>query len=425
MRVEQVALPVLRGINKRPRLAPMLDTLLKPWNPFSPTLNVDPYPAYEQLRAKGSVVWHRGLNNWIVSSFELCEAVLRSPVSVDRGDLFDVVSPWSKLKGEDRETFTQAMLLRDPPDHTRLRRLVSRAFTPRTVERLEPRIAEIADELVDKVRHDPTVDLFSAVFAPLPIYVIGELLGIPEEDWPRLKGWSDEYAKVIDPIDAFDPKVMSATMADMKGALDGWIDLRTADPGEDLLSKLIQAEDDADGGKLSRKELQSMIGLLMAAGHETTSGLLGNSVVALSARPDLRDRLAHDPSVASAAVEELIRFDSPVQNTDRIILEDFDLGGVRVKKGQMTLLALGAANRDPAMFERPNEIDFDRPDIRSLSFGHGIHHCLGAALARAEARIVLPLVFDAFPDHQVNLEAVTWKRSMTLRGPIALPITRP
>src|SRR6478609_5623 len=216
MRVEQVALPVLRQINRRPRLAPVLDRVLQPWNPFSSTINADPYPSYERLRAKGPIVWHRGLNTWLVSSFELCETVLRSPVSVDRGDLFDVVPPWSKLSATDRATFTGAMLLQDPPDHTRLRRLVSRAFTPRTVERIEPRITEIANELVDKVRHDQTVDLFDAVFAPLPIYVIGELLGIPEEDWPRLKGWSDEYAKVIDAVDAFDPAEMSAALADMK-----------------------------------------------------------------------------------------------------------------------------------------------------------------------------------------------------------------
>ncbi|WP_426571118.1 cytochrome P450 [Aquihabitans sp. McL0605] len=423
MRVEQVALPVLRRVNRSSRLAPVLDTLLKPWNPFSPALNVDPYPAYEQLRAKGKVVWHRGLNNWIVSSFDECETVFRSPVSVDRGDLFSVVSPWSKLAGADRETFTKSMLLVDPPDHTRLRRLVSRAFTPRTVEGLEPRVAEITEELIGKVRHDPTVDLFSSVFAPLPIYVIGELLGVPEQDWGRLKAWSDEYAKVIDPINAFVPAEMAAAMREMKAALDGWIDVRTAEPGDDLLSKLIQAEDEDGGAKLSRVELQSMIALLMTAGHETTSGLLGNAVVALSDRPDLRARLAEDPTVAPAAVEELLRFDSPVQNTDRIFTETIELDGKTIKAGQIAMLALGAANRDPEAFERPNELDFDRPNNRSLSFGHGIHHCVGAALARLEARIVLPAVCAAFPDHRVDRADVRWKSSMTLRGPVVLPIT--
>ncbi|HWJ96835.1 MAG TPA: cytochrome P450, partial [Acidimicrobiales bacterium] len=297
MRVEQVALPVLRQINRRPRIAPVLDTLLKPWNPFSPTLNVDPYPSYEVLRSKGPVLWHRALNTWMVSSFELCETAFRAQVSVDRGDLFDVVPPWSKLTRSDRETFTRSVLLLDPPDHTRLRRIVSRAFTPRTVERIEPRVNEIAWELVDKVRHERTVDLFESVFAPLPIYVIGELLGIPERDWPRLKVWSDEFAKVIDPVDAFDPREMGVAIDEMKTALDGWIDLRAAEPGDDLLSQLIAAED--EGGRLSRTELQSMIALLMTAGHETTSGLLGNAVVALADRPDLRDRLAHDPAVAA------------------------------------------------------------------------------------------------------------------------------
>lgn len=422
MRVEQVALPVLRQINRRPRIAPVLDTLMKPWNSFSPQLNVDPYPAYEVLRAKGPIVWHRLFNTWLVSSFDLCETALRSPVSVDRGNLFDVVPPWSRLDQTDRDTFTKSLLLVDPPDHTRLRRLVSRAFTPRTVERIEPRVAEIANELVDKVRHDRSVDLFESVFAPLPIYVIGELLGIPEEDWPRLRAWSDEFAKVIDPIDAFDPQEMGNALTEMRAALDGWINLRAKDPGDDLLSQLLAAED--EGGRLSRPELQSMIALLMTAGHETTSGLLGNAVVALADRPDLRDRLAHDPAVAGPAVEEFLRFDSPVQNTDRIATTDFELGGVKVKQGQTMLLAIGAANRDPEQFDQPNRLDFDRPDNRSLSFGHGIHHCVGAALARLEARTVLPLVCEAFPDHRVQHTALKWKRSMTLRGPIVLPIAK-
>ena len=421
VRVEQVALPVLRQINRRPRLAPLLDRVMRPFNPFSPTLSADPYPAYERLRESGPIVFHRALGNWIVSSYELCETVLRSPASVDRGDLFDVVSPWSKLDAGDRETFTSSMLLVDPPDHTRLRKLVSRAFTPRTVERIEPRISEIADDLIGRVRGERSVDLVTSVFAPLPIFVIGELLGIPERDWSRLAAWSAEFAKVIDPIDAFQPAELSAAIAEMKVALDEWIDLRTAEPGEDLLSQLLRAED--EGGRLSRRELQSMIALLMTAGHETTTGLLGNAVVALASRPDLRDRLAEDPATAVPAVEEFLRFDSPVQNTDRLATEALDLGGHRVKPGHMMLLAIGAANRDPEQFDRPDELDFDRPNNRALSFGHGIHHCVGAALARQEARIVLPMVCRELRDHQVDLDAIVWKRSMTLRGPIKLPVT--
>ena len=424
MRAEQIALPVLRQINRRPRLAPALDRLLQPFNVFSPELNADPYPLYDRLRQRGPVVRHRALNNWVVSSYELCEQVLRSPVSVDRGDLFDVVPPWSRLPREDRETFTSSMLLLDPPDHTRLRKLVSRAFTPRTVDRIEGRVTEIADRLVERAAVGPSVDLFESVFAPLPIYVIGELLGIPESDWPRLKGWSDEFAKFIDPIDAFEPAEMTATIAEMRSAMDEWIEVRTGEPGDDLLSQLLRAEDEDGGGRLSRVELQSMVALLMAAGHETTSGLLGTAVVALWGRPDLRERLADDPAIAVAAVDELIRFDSPVQNTDRLVVDDLEIGGRTVKGGQMMLLLIGAANRDPDRFERPDVLDFDRPDNRPLSFGHGIHHCLGAALARQEARIVLPMVCRAFRDHEIDRGGVRWKRSMTLRGPIALPLSR-
>ena len=424
MRSEQVALPVLRFLNRRPRLAPVLDRLLAPYNPFDPQLDVDPYPTYERLRERGPIWWHGRMHTWVVTSYERCEEVLRSPVaSVDRGDLFDVVRPWSQLEPEHRATFTSSILLTDPPDHTRLRKLVSRAFTPRTVERLEPRIAEIAEELVTKAAASDEVDLFEAVYAPLPIYVIGELLGIPEHDWPRLKGWSDELAKVIDPVNAFDPAEMGRANAELFDALDDWIALRTAEPGDDLLSALLQVAVD-DGSRLSREELRAMIAILMTAGHETTSGLLGNATVALEDHPDVRRRLAEDPDAAAPAVEELLRFDSPVQNTDRIALEPMEVGGQQVKAGQWLLLAIGAANRDPARFDRPDELDIDRPDQRPLSFGHGIHHCLGAALARREAAIVLPLVCRELPDHRVDVDRVEWKRSMTLRGPIRLPVVR-
>lgn len=396
---------------------------MRPFNPFSPTLSSDPYPQYERLRERGPIVFHRALTTWLVSSYELCETVFRSPVSVDRGDLFDVISPWSKLPTADRSMFTSSMLLVDPPDHTRLRKLVSRAFTPRTIERLEPRIEEIADDLIGRITDDSSVDLFSSVFAPLPIYVIGELLGVPEQDWSRLKAWSDEFAKIIDPIDAFVPTEMSAAIGEMRSVIDDWVELRLAEPGDDLLSQLLTIED-ADDGRLSRTELQSMIAILMTAGHETTSGLLGNAIVALAGRPDLWERLADDREVVGRAVEELIRFDSPVQNTDRLAIEDLEIGGSRVKAGQMMMLCIGGANRDPEQFDRPNVLDFDRANNRSLSFGHGIHHCLGAALARQEARIVLPKVCRAFRDHRVDLDRVEWKRSMTLRGPIAVPMTR-
>lgn len=424
MRSEQVALPILRFIHQRPRLSPVLDRLLAPYNPFDPQLDVDPYPTYERLRERGPIWWHGRMNTWVVTSYERCEEVLRSPVaSVDRGDLFDVVRPWSQLQPEHRATFTSSILLTDPPDHTRLRKLVSRAFTPRTVERLEPRIAEIAEELVTKAAASDEVDLFEAVYAPLPIYVIGELLGIPEHDWPRLKGWSDELAKVIDPVNAFDPAEMGRANAELFDALDDWIALRTAEPGDDLLSALLQVAVD-DGSRLSREELRAMIAILMTAGHETTSGLLGNATVALEDHPDVRRRLAEDPDAAAPAVEELLRFDSPVQNTDRIALEPMEVGGQQVKAGQWLLVAIGAANRDPARFDRPDELDIDRPDQRPLSFGHGIHHCLGAALARQEAATVLPLVCRELPDHRVDVDRVEWKRSMTLRGPIRLPVVR-
>lgn len=416
---QQVALTLLRAANRRPWASGLVERAMAPADFFSRDWARDPYSIYRRVSTEGPMVKHRALDAWMLSSYEACEEVLRSPASVERAELFDEVEPWRSMPDTDRTMFTRSLLFIDPPDHTRLRRLVSRSFTPRRVAQLEPRVSEICTRLLDRIDSGDEVDLVAELFAPLPIYVIGELLGVPERDWPALAKVSEVFARFIDPIDAFDLAEMSSAIEDFRDLLGSWVAERRADPGDDLLSGLLEVADDGD--TLSAEELEAMVGLLMTAGHETTTGLLGNAVIALRFEPDARERLASEPEVVGPAVEELLRFDSPVQNTDRIAVEDMEICGRSVRAGEAILVMIGAANRDPERFDRPDRLLIDRPDPRSLSFGHGIHHCVGAALARLEASVVLPALYQRHPTVSVEMDRVRWKRSMTLRGPLELP----
>lgn len=421
MRSEQILLPVLRRTASTSVGQRVLDRLLAPINLFSRDYAENPYPAYEAVRSSGPVFRHRAMRVWMVTGYDEIEQVLRARTSVDRSGVMEVVRPWSQLGPDRLAMFTDSLLLTDPPDHTRLRRLVSRAFTPRAIARIEPRLVTLADEMVRRFRDAGGGDLVEKIFAPLPIFVIGELLGIPESDWSSLKSWSDELAKFIDMSHAFDPRTMSATIDEVRAAIDEWIEARAGRPGDDLLSELIAVED--DGERLSHDELASMVMLLMVAGHETTSGFFGNAVLALDDWPDQRRELVASPDLVHNATEELLRYDSPVQNTDRELAEDADIGGVRFAAGDFVVLLLGAANRDPRRFDRPDRLDLRRADVRPLSFGHGIHHCLGAALARAEGRAVLAAMVPVLDSLVIDRDAVEWKQSMTLRGPVKLPAT--
>ncbi|MEM7273694.1 MAG: cytochrome P450 [Actinomycetota bacterium] len=416
--------PVLRQLARRDWSSRLLTRAMAPFNPFDPRRYVDPYPVYDEVRRHGSVYHHRRLDGWIITGFTEAEEALRGPVSVDRRELMEELWPYRDVSSGSMDIFNSLLLTLDPPNHTRLRRLVSRTFTPRAVAGMAPAIAEVADGLLDEMaavgRSGRSVDAMAGFASRLPIYVIGELLGLPREQWPRLKELSDEGAKFVDPITAFQPAEMDAAIAEIVSILDVEIAARRQAPKDDLLSSLVAVEEDGD--RLSTVELHSMVILLMVAGHETTTGLLGNSLVHLDRDRRSRDRLATTPELVPNAVEELLRYDSPVQATDRIAVEDMEIGGVPIPAGSGLTILLGAGNRDPQMFERPNELRLDRSDARSLSFGHGIHHCVGAALARLEVEVALPLFLKRFPDHRVVGDELIWKRSITLRGPARLPI---
>ena len=288
------------------------------------------------------------------------------------------------------------MLFLDPPDHTRLRALVNKAFTPKVVKYLEPRIRGILGSLLDDIGDPAAFDLMQAVAQPLPVIVIAEMLGVPPEDRAQFRIWSAQRARLLEPM--IGPRERAAGEAASR-AFDAYfrpiIEVRRKEPRDDIVSALARAEE--DGGRLSERETLNMLRLLLSAGNETTANLIGNGMLALLRHPEQLQRLRDDPSLIPAAVEELLRFDSPVQADFRRVLPDCEVNGFALRKRDNVVLLLGATNRDPDVFEDPDRLDVGRSQGSHLSFGRGIHHCLGAPLARLEGRIVLEMLLARRP----------------------------
>ncbi len=426
MRIEQIAIPAVRFLANRPRLAGAMFRLTNDESPFDPDYYVNPYATLEAVRKKyGQVYYRKVFRQWFVVGYDEALELLRSPaLSVESAmDAIMDIRPYSLLSQEARASFVRWLLFVDPPDHTRLRGLVQRAFTPNTIKSFEPRVRAIADELLASLADEHCPDVVSGVTAPLPIYVIGELLGLPPERWAWLKSASDDITGLIDPLHGFDPKVVNVRMAELNAYFSEVIEQRRVEPRDDLISILATAAD--DGGTLGNDELLAMLGFLLFAGHETTTGLIGNSLVALAQHPDQRTLLRDRPELIDNAVEELIRFDTSVQATPRSTTAPISVGGKTIPAGTQVAILWGLVNRDVRRWPDADTLRLDRPDPRPLSFGHGIHHCLGASLARLELRVAIPAFLDAFGDYQLSPANTHWKRSLSVRGPTALPITRP
>jgi cytochrome P450 len=313
----------------------------------------------------------------------------------------------------------QHMLNRNPPDHTRLRRLVAAAFTRRHVEELAPRIQQITDELLDTLAGLAQADLIASFAGPLPITVICELLGVPTHRRTEFRAWSDTLVAGM----MADPREFDVAAAAMVNHLRELVATKRADPAGDLLSALVAVREGAD--RLSEDELTSMGFLLLVAGHETTVNLIGNGVYALLTHPEQLALLRAEPHRLPAAVEELLRFDGPVQLTSfRVASEPVQIGGVTIAAGQIVIAALLSANRDPQRFTHPDVLDLTREDNPHLAFGHGIHHCLGAPLARLEGRIALGTLLTRFPRLRLAAPAqqLTWRPGLLMNGLTALPV---
>lgn len=395
-----------------------------PVYPFAPEFRDDPYPVYQRLFDGARVHWSDEQEAFFFTRYEDCLAILRHPAgSTD----FDNAL-YSGRRAAAEESFMSAidadsMLFSDPPDHTRLRKLVSKAFTPRAVEAMAPRITALVDGLLDDAAGRGSMDVIADLAFPLPVVVIAEMLGVPLEDHDQLKPWSADLARTIDPV--LTPEVVTrAGMAGMMfiNYLNGLIEERRARPQDDMLSALIAVEE--EGESLRHDELLLMIMLLFVAGHETTQNLIGNGLLALFRHPDQLAALRADPSLVKNAVEEMLRYDPPVQLTGRHFTQDAEIGGTVVPRGYTALALLAAANRDPAVFDSPGSFDIARPNAnRALSFGHGIHHCLGAALARMEAQTALGALVARFPALALADDNPPHRDTFTLRGLTSLPVT--
>ena len=382
----------------------------------TPEGRADPYPRYAALRERAPV--HRSaFGIWTLTDYDDCQLLLRHP---GVGKDFSSAMSSLGLSDADREAQDRFrndrsnMLVTDPPDHTRLRGLVTRAFTPRTVEKLRPTVVTLVDELLDTFDHGET-EVMDALAFPLPVTVIGDMLGVPAEDRALLRPLVRSVTAILEL--AVSPEAL-AEAADADAQLGRYFaDLvaeRRAHPRDDLLTKLIEAEDKGD--QLTEHELISTVILLFAAGFETTTHLIGNGLLALLRNPGELDRLRADRSLVRSGVEELLRYDSPVQIAARTTYEELRVGDAIIPAGNLVLAMLGAANRDPARFTDPDRLDVGRDEGAPMSFGGGIHFCLGAALARLEGQIVLDRLLDRFATMELVGGPPTVRDSLTLRG---------
>jgi cytochrome P450 len=390
----------------------------------TPEGQADPYPLYARMHAEARVS-RTAFGPYVVSGYDECQAVLRDP-RLGRGVGIEDTSTGvfgdnGGRRGQFFEAGSHNMLLADPPDHTRLRRLVSRSFTASKVEQLRPAVHALVTDLLEDLAGGRPVEFMHDFALPLPMAVIGELVGVPAGDRADLQPLVRAAARGIEPMLADEEVEASIAAIERLGAYFGQLLAeRRRHPTDDLLSALGQARDNDD--RLTDDEVLSTAILLFAAGFETTTNLLGNGLLALLRHPDQLAVWQADPGIAAMAVEELLRFDSPVQFNLRTALEPAELVGQPLARGDRIVVLQGAANRDPRRFENPDRLDLRRADNTPLSFGWGIHHCIGAALARMEGEIAFNALLERFPTIDLGVAEPPWRPGFTLRGLLELPL---
>ncbi|MBM3568516.1 MAG: cytochrome P450 [Alphaproteobacteria bacterium] len=395
------------------------------YDPSDPAQLADPFPTFRELRQSAPVHYSPPLRGWVAVRYEeVRQATLDRRLSPDRLRPFFARLPEDqRARVKSLETYLASWaVFRDPPDHTRLRGLMNRAFTSRAIEAVRPNIRRIVDDLLDGVVERGEADFIADFAYPLPASVIMDMLGVPRADLAKVRAWSRDIAlfigSAVSTPDKYD-RAEAGTGA-MAEFFRGLLAKRKAAPREDLMSALIAARDGE--GKLSDDETVACCILMLFGGHETTTNLIGNGVLALLRDPAALARLGADPALDASAVEEFLRFDGPSGALTRVALEDIELGGQAIAKGQRLFAMLNAANRDPKVFADPERLDLGRADNRHLAFGHGAHFCLGAPLARAEALVAFRAVLDRLPGLAQGAGELRWMDSFVFRGVEALPI---
>ncbi len=396
-----------------------IDQVLDQHGLFLPDTLADPYPTYHRLRGENPVHWSETIGAWILTRYADVAAALRDSRLSSRRTV-----TWNQLPSDDRGntlSFSELAPLvlgwSDPPDHTRLRKLMSKAFTPALVEGLRGQILRIVDELLSEVESAGRIDVIRDLASPLPLIVISDILGVPAEERAFFKQMSDELLLLfatgrITPDQAARGQRGAARLLDYFRDIVHW---HRRHPTDDLLSALIAAEEQGD--VLSEDELLINCVMLLFASHETTSSLIGNGMLALLRHPDQLRQLRSDPTLIATAVEELLRYESPLQRSERVAAEDLDIAGRRIARGQRVWSMIGAANRDPAQFPEPDRLDLARQPNRHLAFGYGIHFCLGAPLARVEGQVAIGAMMRRWPSLRLGNESVQWQDNMSIRCP--------
>ena len=395
-----------------------------------PATNADPFPVFARLRREDPVHWSPAMKAWIVTRYADVRRITldNSAMSADRLTPFFAADPARRGPIENLIRYlTHWMVFRDPPDHTRLRRLLTKAFTPRAVEaqraNIEAIVDETLDQLVAKTRRGESIDWIGDFAYPLPATVIMDMLGVPRADLQRIKAWSHEIALFIGSAQVAGDKYARAergakAMAEFFREL---VEARTAAPARDLISQLVAARDEQDA--LTADEVIGTCILLLFAGHETTTNLLGNGLYHTLRFRDQWRRLVADPALTDNAIEEWLRYDGPNAAIARVVAEAVTLGAKRLTRGQRVFAFNNSANRDPEQFADPDMLDVGRDAGSHIAFGHGIHFCLGAPLARLEGQIALRRITERFPDLRLASDAPPeWADSLVLRGVKALPV---
>lgn len=374
------------------------------FDPTSPAFRTHPYPFYDQLRAFAPIFFWEPQNMWFLTRYHDCKALL------SERRLGHIPTPGN------------SMLFQNPPDHTRLRGLVNRAFTPRMIEQYRDRVQVITHQLLDDVQADRHMDLIAKFAYLLPVTVIAEMLGVPSADHVLFQQWSKQLVKGLDLIDktALQEPLEAAIQA-FNTYFSSLMAERRIAPQDDLLSALVAAEETGD--RLNESELYATCRLLLVAGHETTVNLIGNGVLALLRHDDQRQHLQDHPELIASAVEELLRYDGPIQLISRTVLEEMTYQGHTLHQGQLVAFLIGAANRDVAQFEQPNQLDLTRRNNTHLAFGHGIHYCLGAPLARLEGQIAINTLLQRMPNLRLETEALTYQDNFVFRGLETFPVS--
>ncbi len=399
------------------------------FDPRNPAFVADPYPFFRKLRA-AAPVWKGLGGRWFVTGYDNTALILKDRrFGKDYSDPEALTRRFGPTALQEPAVveLTNMMLMRDPPDHTRLRSLVTQAFTARRVEAMRERVKALTDALLDKVqapgRTGGRMDAIRDLAFPLPVLVICDLLGIPEADQARFVTGSASGGALLNPTTPTRAELDAANagIEETGRYFEALFALRRREPRDDLITKLVQAEEGGD--RLSTAELSANVNLLFAAGHETTVNLIGNGLLWLLRHPEQWRMLRDDPRLIPNAIEEVLRYESPVQAVARTVAEPLDLGGMKLGRSEIVVMLIGAANRDPAAFENAETFDVTRKDPRPLSFGGGIHFCLGAQLARIEAAIVFETMLRRLPGLRLlEPENPQWRPSFTLRGLTALPV---